>query len=387
MTGDRTRAALVTPAFLTVVLVGLVYWVGFNMVIPELPPFVTRELGGSSLAVGLIVGAPALTAVFTRPVAGRLGNRFGRKVLMIGGAATAGGAIAAYGLTSSEVALAALRLATGVGQGLFFTGAATLVSDIAPPARRGEAMSYFSIAAYMGTGLGPLTGQLLAEQIGLHAVFGVAGLFCVAGALLSLRAPNVRIVAGAGLSRPGLFNRKGVGPGLVMMFGLMGYTAFQAYAPLYTVRQLHLSGPAVAFLLYAGIILVCRLAFARLFDRVGARRCASTATLTIAAGLVVIAAWPTVTGLYVGVAVFSLGMAVQYPALFTMAVNRANERDRAPVIGTFTAFLDLATGLGGVTLGAVAALAGYRASFVGGAVAALLGFAVLQRLFASPATS
>ena len=165
------------------------------------------------------------------------------------------------------------------------------------------------------------------------------------------------------------------------MFGLMGFVAFQAYAPLYTVHDLGLPGPAVAFLIYAGLILLCRLFGARLFDRVGPRRCAASATLTIALGLAMIAALESIAGFYLGVVVFSMGMAVQYPALFTMAVKRATDEDRGPVIGTFTAFLDLATGLGGVTLGAVAALAGYRASFLGGALFALVGFAVLQQLF------
>ena len=74
-----SKAELVTPTFLAIVLAGLVYWIGFNMVIPELPRFVTRNLGGSNLAVGLLVGAPALTAVFTRPIAGRLGNQYGTR--------------------------------------------------------------------------------------------------------------------------------------------------------------------------------------------------------------------------------------------------------------------------------------------------------------------
>jgi MFS family permease len=380
-TGDDGHDSLVTPAFLTVMLAGLIYWIGFNMVVPELPRFVVRDLHGSRLAVGLIVGAPALTAVIARPVAGALGNRVGRVALMVAGAATAGLAAAGYSLCRSELALGALRLVTGAGQGLFFTGAATLVSDISPPRRRGEAMSYFSVAAYMGTGLGPLIGQLTAEHVGIAPVFRLAGAFCAAGALLSLRAPRVTVAHLGAPIRSQLFNKKGVGPGLVVMFGLMGFTSFQAYVPLYTTRQLHLSGPAIAFLLYAGIILVCRLLIARAFDTVGPRRLASGATLTIALGLGLIGAIGDVFGFYLGVVVFALGMAVQYPAMFTMAINRTTDADRAAVVGTFTAFFDIATGVGGVVLGSLAALGGYRASFLGGALCALAGFATLQILF------
>ena len=76
--------------------------------------------------------------------------------------------------------------------------------------------------------------------------------------------------------------------------------------------------------------------------------------------------------------VFAGGMALQYPALMAMAVNRADEHERAAVVGTFTAFFDLAQGAGGFVLGGVAAASGYRASFLGGAVCALLGLALLR---------
>ena len=59
-----------------------------------------------------------------------------------------------------------IRLVTGVGDALFFTGSATLVADMAPPERRGQALSYFSITAYLGQGLGPTLGESVASGVG-----------------------------------------------------------------------------------------------------------------------------------------------------------------------------------------------------------------------------
>jgi MFS family permease len=59
-------------------------------------------------------------------------------------------------------------------------------------------------------------------------------------------------------------------------------------------------------------------------------------------------------------------------------VNRADDHERAAVVGTFTAFFDLAQGAGGIVLGGVAAIGGYQASFAGGAVCALGALALLR---------
>ena len=148
--------------------------------------------------------------------------------------------------------------------------------------------------------------------------------------------------------------------------------------PLYTEQQLDLSGSQYVFLLYAGIVLTVRLLGARLPDRLGALRSGSIATVFIAMGLGIVALVPTPAGLYGGTVVLAVGMALQYPALMAMAVNRATDEDRASVVGTFTASFDLAQGAGGLILGSVAALAGYRAAFAGGALCAVGAFVLLQ---------
>ena len=379
--GGRER--LLTPGFLLLTIAGLCYFLAAGIVVPVLPHFITRSLGGGSLAVGIVVGAFAVSAVMTRPTAGRLGNRLGRRRLMIGGALVAGLSIAAYGLAPNTVVLAVLRLVTGVGEGMFFTGSATLVADMAPPERRGEALSYYSVAVYVGTGVGPAIGQVLSDHVGAGGAFGVAGLTSLLGAAISLRVPDTLVIARS-VGRQPLFNRKALGPGAVLALGLMGFTAFQAYVPLYADR-LRLGGSQYVFLLYAAVVVSVRTVGARLPDRLGPSRSGTAATLAIAAGFGIVAAVGNPIGLYSGAMVIAVGMSLQYPALMAMAVNRAEEHERAAVVGTFTAAFDLAQGAGGFVLGGVAAAAGYRASFAGGGVCALLGLALLRLRVAPPA--
>ena len=60
-----------------------------------------------------------------------------------------------------------------------------------------------------------------------------------------------------------------------------------------------------------------------------------------------------------------------------LAVRRAPASERSSVVGTFTAFVDLAFGLGPVSLGAIAGTFGYRATFAAAAVVSAAGLALL----------
>jgi predicted MFS family arabinose efflux permease len=81
--------------------------------------------------------------------------------------------------------------------------------------------------------------------------------------------------------------------------------------------------------------------------------------------------------LIAGTAVFAVGNALAFPALLSLAMRHAAPAERGSVVGTFTAFLDLAFLLGAVSLGAVAAHVGYAGSFLGAAAVALTGLVVL----------
>ena len=96
-------------------------------------------LGGNGFEVGLVVGAFAVSAAIVRPWAGRLGDRYGRRVLLSGGSLLVGVVTLAYTLVDAVAGLVGLRLITGLGEAAVFVGAATATQDMAPSHRRGEA--------------------------------------------------------------------------------------------------------------------------------------------------------------------------------------------------------------------------------------------------------
>jgi MFS family permease len=375
------REQLITPAFVFVTVAGLCQFVSLGATLPVLPRYIEGPLGGGSIAVGFGVGAFAISAVVARPFLGRLGDLAGRRVLVVGGGLLLGAGTAGLAIFDSYIWLIAMRLVQGVGEAAQFVGAVTLVSDLAPEHRRGEATSYFSVAVYVGLGVGPLIGETVLDATSFVTVWLVAGGLSLAGALIGLGIPQVRPAHVP--TRRRLIHPAGLGAGAVVGLGIMGLTAFLAFMPLHA-DDLGLDGARWVFAVYGGIVLLVRIFGATIPDRLGYVPTATVALAAIGAGLVLMGAWNTEAGLYAGTAIFAAGMSLLYPALMSLALAGVPEGERASVVGTFTAFFDVAQGLGGAALGVVAALSDYEGAFVVGGLLAASGILLLRSLAPRP---
>jgi MFS family permease len=347
-----------------------------GVVLPAVPQYVEDELGGSSVSVGIAVGSLFVGAVLLRPLVGRFGDRVGRRVLIVFGAAVVAVSIALYGVVASLPFLVGARLLTGLGEAAFFVGAATMITDLAPPERRGEAISYWSVAVYGGLAFGPVLGEAVLDHEGFATTWMVAATLAVVAALLGLCTRDVPRPAAQAPPGP-IINRAAVGPGTVLFSGLISLAAFTAFIPLY-VGQVGLHNADVVFLLYGGIVLAVRIFGARLPDSLGARSAGVLALGANAIGMTVMAVWGTTAGLLVGTAFFAIGASLLYPALLLLALGGAPESQRGSVVGTFSSFFDLSQGIGSLLVGVMAAATSYRGAFALGAACSIVGFFALR---------
>src|SRR3954451_5630338 len=79
-------AARPRAAFVGVFAACLPVFLGLGATVPVLPRFVKGPVGAGDVAVGVVTGAFALTAVLCRPVAGRLADARGRRLIVFAGA-------------------------------------------------------------------------------------------------------------------------------------------------------------------------------------------------------------------------------------------------------------------------------------------------------------
>ena len=368
---------MVTGRFAIVTLATFAYFLSLGSLLPTLPRYVEDELGGDGFAVGLVVGSFAVSAALVRPFAGRIGDRYGRRVLLSGGALLVGVTTLAYTQVDTIAPLVALRLLTGLGEAAVFVGAATATQDMAPADRRGEAASYFSVALYSGLALGPALGERLADASGYHRVWIVAGLASLVAAALGLGTPAA---PGAPATHRGsLLHPSALGPGLVLLLGLIPFTGFAAFLAVYG-PDIGLEDTGPVFFAYAGMILAIRLLGAKLPDRLGWERASTIALTSVAVGAAAIAVWESVAAVWVATLCLGIGMSLLYPALFSAALEDVPDDERSQAVGTFSLFFDLSQGVGAPALGLIVALSSERGAFAASALVAASGFWAQQRL-------
>ncbi|HJR44945.1 MAG TPA: MFS transporter [Actinomycetota bacterium] len=378
ITFKRTRARLVTPVFLLVMLSTLAYFTAVGMITPTLPLYVEGPLSGSNFGVGVTVGAFAITAVMLRPFVGRLSDKRGRRLLIIGGGVIVAISIAGYALAESLTTLLLARLLTGVGEAGYYVGAASAINDIAPNERRGEALSYFSLALFGGLAIGPVAGETILHATNFTTVWMAAAASAAFAGFVGFLVTETRPEeAGDGPMK--LINRGALLPGTVLGTNIWGLATFSSFIPLY-VLQLGMDGSRFVFALNSAIIIAIRLFGARLPDKLGPRKSSNLALAGVLIGFLLMAVWEAPIGLYVGTVFYSIGHALLFPALMTMAINQAPVSERGAVVGTFTSFFDLFFGIGAASAGAIASAVGYNGAFAIAAVVAgggllLLGYA------------
>jgi MFS family permease len=368
-------APLFSRSFLILSAATLAYFVADGMTLPVSPRFAAGPLGADSVGVGLSIGAFSLTALLLRPFTGTLSDRFGRRpMILVGAAFFFADMLLTLAATSIPVFVAA-RLLGGAADACVFVASFAAAADLAPEKRRGEAMSYFSLALYVGIAIGPPIGEALLGWGSFAAVWIASAATVALAGLLALAIPDTR-ATGGGATTGRLLHPAGLAPGLVLLAGGWGMAGFFAFVSLYA-DSLGLDGASPYLALYAAIVIVLRIVAAKVPDRVGARRLAGSALVVAAVGLALMGTWGDAIGLLVGTALYACGVAFMFPALGLLVVSSVPAAERGGAEGTFTAFLDLAFGLGPVAAGVVAAGLGYAAVFSVSAGVALVGFGFL----------
>jgi MFS family permease len=300
---------------------------------------------------------------------------------MVGGSLLAGVAGFLCSTVHSLAMLLLLRGVAGIGEAALFVGAATLVADLAPPHRRAEAASYFSVAVFGGLGIGPIIGDAVLGNDHYGRAFLVAGAFAWLAALVSLFVPGRVPTHFVAVPTDDLPERRGwerimhpaaVGPGLVLACGIAGFAVFTAFLPEYS-EDIGFSGSGGLFAAYSVVCLLLRLGGARWLERLGVRNSALIAFSSLGLALAALAMFPDAWALWVAAGLVGFASAFLYPSLMALTVNQADERERPLAISSFTMFFEVGNISGGVAFGLIAQLASTRAAFGSAVLLCVLG--------------
>lgn len=335
--------------------------VGVGSVLPVLPRYIHGPLDSGDVAVGVVIGAYAITGLLLRPVAGRLADTRGRKPTVLAGAVLVALSGLLYLPSLGLAGLIVARLILGAGEGAVYTAGSAWIVDLAPDERRGRVLGLYGLAVWGGLSVGPLLGELLLDLGGYTAVWLFAAGMPVLGALIALGARDPFVPVKHAEPHP-LIAPEAVGPGFAIALASLGYAALATFIVLHLEAR-GIDHGATIFAAFAAMLVLTRLVFGHLPDRVGAAPVAIVATLGEAVGLALIAVAHSLPLALAGGLVMGASFSLLNPALMLIALGRVAPQARGAAMGTYTAFFDAGVGLGAPLAGLVAALAGYEAAF------------------------
>lgn len=171
------------PAFFVVML----YAACASSTLPILP-FYVKEMGGTPLTLGFILGAEALIQFVAAPLLGDLSDRYGRKKVLLGTQTVALVGLVLLGLADAIAVVVSARILFGVAGGTF-TAAAAYVADHSATSDRRQAIGMLGASL----GLGGLVGASLSAYLSAFSLVApIAGAAAMAAVSILITAVWIR---------------------------------------------------------------------------------------------------------------------------------------------------------------------------------------------------
>jgi MFS transporter, DHA1 family, tetracycline resistance protein len=336
--------------------------VGFSMLIPMLPYFVTH-FGLSAFVVGLLFATFSFCQLVSAPLWGNLSDRIGRKMVLIVSQIGATIGWAMLGLAPNIASLLAVapigvvfgaRILEGISGGNISITQA-YVADLVEPRERARAFGFISAMFAAGMVFGPLGGGLLYARFGFATPFLVAAGLQLVTLLLTVtmlpesrarRKDEERIGLDAVM---GSFRKPRLARLLwqKLAIALALYGWFAVFA-LFLQRQLGFSLTQTDYLfsIFAVFNVVMNaIVVGRVSARVGDRAMSNLGLACLVAGFALVPFVHDVFGvLAIALVLFGLGMALTNSGITALISNAASDREQGTVLGASSS-LDSLSGI------------------------------------------
>jgi len=376
----KARAALWTPAFIRLLTAGGAYGFSFSS-FHLMPKYLAVEFGASPSQIGWAAGVFGISSVLTSVVVGSCIDRVSRRRMF---------AVSAFLLAATSIGFAcmqtmgpftyALRILQGIAFTMQMAAFSTLVAELAPAERLGEAVGLAGGSMLVMNAIAPAIDEPLARVVGWPAAYLLAAVAALLSALLVLETGSARRVLRGG-GRGSLLAV--LGRRATRAYSAVTFLTSIAFATMFTFLQ-----PAALaagyrdvgsfFIAYASAACAVRLLAGWLPDRYGRRRVAVAALAPYALVVAYVAAAGPTSLLAIG-AVFGLAHGVFFPALNALAIEHTLLPERGRLMTVFAGTFNLGAWGGAAALGPIVESAGYSTVFAIGAVAAVCALVVLAR--------
>ena len=332
-------------------------------------PFRILALGGTASEAGLFLAFLTYASAVSAPLMGGVADRLGKRRILLACSLAIAVFSALYAVVPTYHVMLALVPAHGVFWAGLLAASGAYITEVIPPSRRAEGLSYWGFASIIAVAVAPWVGLWVFERGGWIALCSEATVLNLLMAVIAWRLPPDQ-------SRGGRLPARlhDMVEGRVLVFGLtlflyaFSYGGITSFAALYA-EQLGITPKAIYFTAFAIAIMVTRPFIARYADQVGHERVVLPCLALVAAGVGLLAVAESRTGFIVSAVVFGTGFGSAYPIFVAQLMKRVPQDRRGATFGALIGAFDIGVGTGSMTIGWLGEHYGYGLAF---AVAAAL---------------
>jgi MFS family permease len=357
--------------------------IAMTLLLPFLPLYV-EQLGVTDHAAivqwsGVAYGATFLTAALTAPLWGRLGDQYGRKLMLIRASLGMAVAMSLIGLSQNVYQLVGLRLLAGLLGG-YSSGSMVLVATQTPRAQTAWALGMMSSGIMAGNLAGPLIGGVLPGLIGIRMTFLAAGAIIfvafLATTFLIKEEPRPRR-SGNAKHKAGFASVTDKGPVIAMLVtGMLLMFANMSIEPIITVYVAQIVPDPAHVTIVAGLVMsaaalgsiISASRLGKLADRIG-HWTVIIGCLLVCAALLIPQAFVTAGWQLIGLR-FLMGLSLGglLPCVATVIRHNVPERSAGSILGYSTSSQYVGQVAGPLAGGFAGGHFGMRAVFLGTSV-------------------
>jgi len=326
-------------------------------------PLYLQQIGSSPAQIGLVAALLRVSSLCTRPLAGRLLDRLGRRPAILAGGALAGAAILSLFLFPGiGLPFFLMRVLQGAGTALFDSGLGTIVADLAPPASRAQVFAFYSLWVTVPGAVMPALGEAVARHAGFFPLFALAAAVIAASMLLVHRLPET---ARPQPEKPAPLGRL-LPHALPVMAGCatvgVVFGAVSTFVPVADIAEAPGRIGLFFFAYFAGLI-GTRVAGAAGLTWVGSRGVLLPAYGAMAAALLLLPLGDWLALLLATGVICGAGHGSVIPVLYSLLLFGLPRERRGMGVALLSASFDLGVILSSAGLGLLAEWVGYRAVF------------------------
>lgn len=342
---------LYSSSFLLLCLSHVLFAGSFNMMIPELPSFLS-SMGGEDYK-GFIIALFTLSAGFSRPFSGKLTDTIGRVPVMIIGTMVCVVCSLLYPLLTTVSGFLLLRFFHGFSTGFKPTASTAYAADIIPGHRRGEGMGILGISMNVGASMFPPLGSYLAMTYSMDMLFYVSSFLALVsiGILLGLKEtlenPQKFKPSLLKISASEIIESKAIPPAIVAVFIYMCFGVLLTITPDQS-EYLGLSNKGLLFTSFTFFSVLSRFVAGKVSDRFGRVIVIKWAVVLIAISLVLMGQAYDATTLLMASGCLGFSTGIASPAVFAWVIDLSPSNALGRSMATV--YIALEIGIGGGAL-------------------------------------